>query len=57
MDRIEFPGDRRFAFTILDDTDDSTLENVRPVYERLRDLGFRTTTPWACSISQHRGLS
>lgn len=42
-----FPGGARFAFTILDDTDDSTLENVRPVYDRLHELGFRTTkTVW-----------
>jgi hypothetical protein len=44
---MDFPEGRRFAFTILDDTDDSTLENVRPVYERLADLGLRTTkTVW-----------
>jgi hypothetical protein len=42
-----FPGGARFAFTILDDTDDSTLENVRPVYQRLQELGLRTTkTVW-----------
>lgn len=42
-----YPDGRRFAFTILDDTDDSTLENVAPVYERLREYGFRTTkTVW-----------
>jgi hypothetical protein len=42
-----FPGGASFAFTILDDTDDSTLENVRPVYDRLRELGLRTTkTVW-----------
>jgi hypothetical protein len=42
-----FPGGARFAFTILDDTDDSTLENIRPVYDRLQELGFRTTkTVW-----------
>ena len=45
--RIDFPGQARFAFTILDDTDDSTLENVRPVYDLLREYGFRTTkTAW-----------
>lgn len=45
---MTYPGHRRFAFSILDDTDDATLENVKPVYERLRDLGFRTTkTVWA----------
>lgn len=43
-----FPNDRRFAFTILDDTDDSTLENVRPVYDCLKRYGLRTTkTVWA----------
>lgn len=42
-----YPGGRSFAFTILDDTDDSTLENVRPVYDCLREYGFRTTkTVW-----------
>lgn len=45
--RMKFPGDARFAFTILDDTDDSTLENVKPVYDALREYGFRTTkTAW-----------
>jgi hypothetical protein len=45
---MRFPGHKRFAFSILDDTDDSTLENVAPVYGRLRELGFRTTkTVWA----------
>jgi hypothetical protein len=44
---MQFPEGRRFAFTILDDTDDSTLENVRPVYDRLRHHGLRTTkTVW-----------
>lgn len=48
-----YPGGRKFAFTILDDTDDSTLENVRPVYDRLRDYGFRTTkTVWANDCPQ-----
>jgi hypothetical protein len=41
------PAGARFAFTVLDDTDDSTLENVGPVYAMLRDYGFRTTkTVW-----------
>ena len=44
---MRFPDGRTFAFTILDDTDDATLENVAPIYERLRALGFRTTkTAW-----------
>ena len=44
---MEFPGGKRFAFTILDDTDDSTLENVKPVYDCLKQYGLRTTkTVW-----------
>ncbi|HSJ30317.1 MAG TPA: hypothetical protein VK933_02710 [Longimicrobiales bacterium] len=42
-----FPGGRRFAFTILDDTDDATVENVKPIYDLLHELGYRTTkTVW-----------
>lgn len=42
-----FPGGRRFAFTILDDTDDSRVENAQPIYDLLAELGFRTTkTVW-----------
>lgn len=45
--RPSFPGERRFAFTIIDDTDVATLENMRPFYERLHELGLRTTkTVW-----------
>jgi hypothetical protein len=38
-----FPGDKRFAFSILDDTDDATVENVQPIYDLLDELSFRTT--------------
>src|SRR5664279_408702 len=34
---------RRFAFTVFDDTDGATLQNVRPVYDLLADLGLWTT--------------
>jgi hypothetical protein len=44
---FDFPGAKRFAFTILDDTDDGTVENLTPVYRLLEDLGMRTTkTVW-----------
>ena len=44
---LTFPEGRRFAFTIMDDTDVATLENVGPVYRLLDELGFRTTkTVW-----------
>lgn len=42
-----WPAGKRFAFSVLDDTDDSTLDNVEPLYAMLRDLGLRTTkTVW-----------
>jgi hypothetical protein len=41
--RIAWPDRRAFAFTIFDDTDRATLENVAPVYEFLGGLGLRTT--------------
>lgn len=40
---MEFPGRKRFAFTILDDTDLATVENVAPVYKYLARTGMRTT--------------
>jgi len=44
---MRFPNNKRFAFSILDDTDDSTLHNVKPMYDRLREYGFQTTkTVW-----------
>ena len=44
---IQWPGGRPFAFSIVDDTDQATLENVRPIYALLYELGLRTTkTVW-----------
>lgn len=44
---MAFPPGREFAFTILDDTDDATVENLKPLYDLLHDLGMRTTkTVW-----------
>lgn len=48
MNQITWPSGKAFAFTIFDDTDNATLENVGPVYDVLRDLGFLTTkSVWA----------
>jgi hypothetical protein len=45
--RPNFPGGKRFAFTIIDDTDVATVDNVQPLYDLLHRLGFRTTkTVW-----------
>jgi len=38
-----FPNNKRFAFTIFDDTDFCTVENVLPVYRFLTEIGFKTT--------------
>lgn len=38
-----FPDGKTFAFSIFDDTDSATAENVGPVYRLLGELGVRTT--------------
>jgi hypothetical protein len=41
------PGGKSFAFTIIDDTDNSNVDNTKPIYDFLEDMGFRTTkTTW-----------
>ena len=40
---VPFPDGKQFAFSIFDDTDVATLASIRPVYELLDGLGFRTT--------------
>jgi hypothetical protein len=41
--RIEWPGGKKFAFSVFDDTDYATLAKIKPVYDLLAELGFRTT--------------
>jgi len=43
-----FPENKRFAFTVFDDTDYSTIENTEPVYRLLENLGLRTTKSVWC---------
>src|SRR5215472_3083500 len=51
--KLSYPGGARFAFTILDDTDDATEANVAPVYALLQDLGLRTTkTVWPVACEE-----
>jgi hypothetical protein len=40
---MEFPKNKKFAFTIFDDSDKATVENVGPIYELLSNLGIYTT--------------
>ena len=51
--RVTWPEGKTFAFTVFDDTDLATLDNVPPVYGLLHDLGFRTTkSVWPISGEQ-----
>jgi len=43
MKPIVWPEGKRFAFTVFDDTDLSTVDNGPPVYRFLYEHGFRTT--------------
>lgn len=40
---VLWPDGKSFAFTVLDDTDRTTIENGPPVYDFLYDQGFLTT--------------
>ena len=50
---MRWPDGKQFAFTIFDDTDLQTLDNVPAVYDFLDSLGFRTTK----SVWPNRGSS
>lgn len=53
---ITWPEGKRFAFTVVDDTDFATVENVGPVYEFLADCGFCTTkSVWVVEGDRSRG--
>lgn len=44
---MEWPHGKRFAFSIIDDTDNSYVSTVEPIYEFLYGFGIRTTkTVW-----------
>lgn len=44
---------KKFAFTIVDDTDKATVENVKPIYDFLAKLGIKTTkTVWSIAPSR-----
>ena len=45
--QINFPKNKSFAFTIIDDTDDAFLENIKPIYDFLNEYNiFITKTIW-----------
>ena len=43
MRKLKFPNQKQFAFTIFDDTDNATVDNVKPLYDLLLQLGIITT--------------
>jgi len=44
---MRWPLNKDFAFTIIDDTDNATLQNIAPVYDYLQSKNFKTTkTIW-----------
>lgn len=44
---VTFPDGKQFAFSIVDDTDLTSLDRVKPLYDLLYRYGFRTTkTVW-----------
>src|SRR5665213_3206767 len=57
---VAWPGGKKFAFTIIDDTDtmlgdteDQALARIRPVYDLLLACGLKTTkTTWVESRKQ-----
>jgi hypothetical protein len=54
--KITWPDGRRFAFTVFDDTDWATVDNVKGVYDFLADCGFRTTkSVWVLAGDPNRG--
>lgn len=49
---VQFPEGKRFAFSIVDDTDMARLERLQPVYAALDRYGLRTTkTVWVMEPS------
>jgi len=47
MKKIIWPDGKKFAFTIVDDTDKTTLENGPVVYDFLNNIGIKSTkTVW-----------
>lgn len=43
MNNLSFPDNKKFAFTIFDDTDGAQIDNIKPIYELLFELNIFTT--------------
>lgn len=49
--KVSWPDERKFAFTVFDDTDWATIRLVKPVYDMLLELDMKTTK----SVWIHKG--
>ena len=51
MRKVHWPNGKKFAFTIVDDTDDATFNNIKCIYSYLTELGLRITkTVWPLNV-------
>ena len=49
--KVQWPEGKQFAFTIVDDTDNATVGKIKPIYDLLKQLEFKTTkTVWTLPI-------
>jgi hypothetical protein len=54
----KLPNGKKFAFTMTDDTDGSTLESIKPIYDFLLEKGlFITKTCWVLGNDTPSGLN
>lgn len=50
---LEYPNDKKFIFTIFDDTDVGTLEYIKPIYDFLDSINLKTTkSVWPLTSNQ-----
>lgn len=54
---VQWPEDKRFAFSVFDDADYDRLHNTRPVYDFLAELGVLTTkSVWTLAATHDAAL-
>jgi hypothetical protein len=51
---MNWPKKKEFAFTIIDDTDNSNINNIKPIYDYLASKNIKTTkTVWGISFKRY----
>ena len=51
---LKLPNNKKFIFTIIDDTDDAFCEQIKPVYDIIYENGLKTTkTVWVYPVRDH----